>query len=189
MFGHGEKGCNVTVRCASCAQKHKTIDCTTNKIQCANCGESHKATDPTCPTRSEYIEMIQKISTKTDRSPQQNNIKPIDNGNNFPHLNNRRFTPINTQTASPRSSDRANNYNNNVRGNNSQTGFWHNNNNNYNSAQGNPHNNNNLSLFSQEEFMELTMEMISKLSSCKTREQQFGVITQLAFKFVYCNVK
>lgn len=191
MFGHGERGCNVIVRCANCAQKHKTIDCTADKIQRANCGERHKATDLKCSNRSKYIEIMQKISRKNSFSPQQiKGVNPLDNVNTFPALNNRRFSStINQQT----SMINFRHSNHPTSQSNLNTGSWYsniNNNNTFNNARDSAHNNNiSHSLFSEEEFMTLTMEMISKLSSCKTREEQFGVITQLAFKFVYCNVK
>lgn len=195
MFGHGEKGCNVTERCANCAQKHKTVDCKSNKVQCANCGDNHKATDPTCPTRSDYIEMREKLSNKNVRSQQPSHLNYNNNGNNFPQLNNKNCSLPNTQETIPnwRPTNLTNSHNihnNNVAGNNSRRNVTYNNNNNVHNND--VHNNvqtNNTSLFSEEEFMELTMEMISRLSSCTTREQQFGVITQLAIKFVYCNVK
>lgn len=39
-------------------------------------------------------------------------------------------------------------------------------------------------LFSLEELKTLTLELIEKLSSCKTKKEQFNVVTDLAFKFL-----
>lgn len=46
-------------------------------------------------------------------------------------------------------------------------------------------NNNTGNLFSFEEIKNLTFELISSLRNCKSREEQFGVITNLACKFLY----
>lgn len=40
-------------------------------------------------------------------------------------------------------------------------------------------------LFSEEELLQLTTEMVSKLRNCTNKEQQFNAIAQLAIKFVY----
>lgn len=45
-------------------------------------------------------------------------------------------------------------------------------------------NSNNQDLFSFEELKTLTVELITNLSKCKTRSDQFEVITNLAFKFL-----
>lgn len=53
---------------------------------------------------------------------------------------------------------------------------------NYQNINGNNKNNN---LFSFEEMKNLTFELIASFKNCKTREEQFGVVTTLAFKFLY----
>ena len=45
--------------------------------------------------------------------------------------------------------------------------------------------NNNNNLFSFEELKNLTLDLISNLRKCKTREEQFQVVTNLACKFLY----
>lgn len=55
-------------------------------------------------------------------------------------------------------------------------------NNNINREWNQQHNNN---LFSLDEIKSLTMELISKLKNCKSKEDQFEVITSLACKFLY----
>ena len=45
--------------------------------------------------------------------------------------------------------------------------------------------NNNNNLFSFEELKNLTFDLISNLRKCKTREEQFQVVTNLACKFLY----
>lgn len=189
MFGHGERGCNVIERCANCAEKHKTIDCkSATKIQCANCGNNHKSTDADCPARSAYTEMREKLSKKPDRSQRQKNTTVPNDERNFPNINNNQPPLPSTQQSSLWRPTNHSHAHNSATANNS----WRNISNSYNnnSIQNNINNsNNNSPLFSEKEFMELTVEMISRLSSCKTREDQFSAITQLAFKFVYCNVK
>lgn len=63
-----------------------------------------------------------------------------------------------------------------------------NNSNNCSALYQNNNNTNQNDLFSEQEFMDLTMELITKLRVCKNKQEQFGVITQLAFKFVYKSV-
>ena len=50
-------------------------------------------------------------------------------------------------------------------------------------------NNNNTTLFSMEELNSLCTEMITYLSVCKNKIEQFNVIAQLACKFLYSNGK
>lgn len=179
MFGHGEKGCNVAERCAICAEKHKTADCkATNKIKCANCGNDHKATDPLCSNRSEYLKMREQFSNKKTRQPSHTRRNYNINDDYFPNLTNKQNSLPTVPNWKPLNLYSCGDHNNsylqcdvtspikNISNENCQQ-----------------------DLFSEQEFMNLTIEMISKLRACKSREQQFTVITQLAFKFVYCNVK
>lgn len=163
MFGHGEKGCNVIPRCANCADKHITADCKSeNKIQCANCGNRHKSTDLSCPNRSEYLEMRKNLSMRSQHTKKHRSEFSI-NGENFPAIN--RNSPNTTSYVNS---------------------GWRPMDNNYKSVNNIPTiNSNNNTLFTEQELMQLTTEMISKLRNCINKEQQFNAIAQLAIKFVY----
>lgn len=162
MHGHGEKGCHVAILCSNCAGNHLTSECQTpNKIKCANCGKNHKSTDASCPNRIMYLEMKQKLTLKTHHSKRKS-IEFNTNNENFPPLCKSANKPVVV---------------NNWKHVNNSDASSHNQ---FPVAAGS-------TLFSEQEFLQLTSEMISKLGSCTTREQQFNVVAELAFKFVYNN--
>lgn len=190
MFGHGERNCRVKTYCAICAGPHTTSECdNTSVFKCANCNESHKATDITCISRSKYLEM--KANAKRKRVP--NSRAAFSNPTSvltaekqisfasmtdFPSLPQRRqaltATQSNTAYAIPQPS--------NVWANHTQTSSNVANTNEMHAAS-------NSTLFSFEELNSLAMEMITKLSVCKTKVEQFEVITHLATKFLSSNCK
>lgn len=165
MFGHGEKGCSVKPRCANCAEKHNTIDCkAVSKIQCANCGDKHKSTDLSCPNRSSYLELREKLAMKTQRSKKY--VTAFNSHTeNFPALNR----SVQNTTSFVNTNWRPTNNNNNIKAVNNMSNVT----------------NSENTLFTEEELLQLTTEMISKLRNCTNKEQQFNVIAQLAIKFVY----
>lgn len=165
MFGHGEKGCNVKPRCANCAEKHNTIDCkAVNKFQCANCGNKHKSTDLSCPSRSSYLELREKLATKSQR-PKRHVREFNTNTLNFPAINRN----VQNTASSVNTNWRPSHNNNNIKAVNNMP--------NVTNAEN--------TLFTEEELLQLTSEMISKLRNCTNKEQQFNAIAQLAIKFVY----
>lgn len=166
MFGHGERGCNVKPRCASCAGRHRTTECQlTNEIRCANCNNNHKATDTNCPNREAYMQMRQKY-IKNNALPNKRTNWPEykHSAANFP-------TPVFGANL--------------TNGNTNQNNCWFSQNKTFNTTS--LHTGNSTDLLTEDEMMQLTFELVSSLRSCKSRDDQFNVIAKLAFKFLYNN--
>ena len=193
MFGHGESNCHVKTYCSICAGPHKTDECNNTEVyKCANCNEQHKSTDSACAIRKRYLEMREKLSNKASHRIQAqpkitNNAVNISmqklspsyqSLNDFPIMTNRvrerqgqsmkpttwqRTTPV-VNTNPVVDTHLAEAYLNRPT---PSTG----------------------ELFSMDELNTLVMEMITKLSLCKTKLEQFQAIAQLATKFLYSNVK
>lgn len=169
MFGHGEKGCSIKTKCAYCSGRHKTKDCKNkDKVKCANCNNTHTSTDISCPVRASFLDIRENIQRKNNRYPSHGNriyqsrknittnLNTLDN-NNFPQLPNSNARFENNTMAWPRS--QINNKRNTTQTSNE--------------------------LFTVEEISQLTLDIVSKLKSCKTKDEQFYVITQLATKYLY----
>lgn len=166
MYGHGERGCSVKTKCANCAGRHKTNECTNkDKIKCANCNEKHTSNDKTCKVREDFLKLRESIQAKNSRKRySQREQHPSLNQNNSLHVGN--FTRThnaypslpNTQTPGPAIRREWPSYSNAASSSN---------------------------LFSIEEISHLTLEIISNLKPCKSKDEQFQVITQLAVKYLY----
>lgn len=159
MFGHGSNNCNIKTFCAMCAGDHETSKCTSTTVKCANCRGDHKSTDNTCPSRSSYIGLKERYSRPTRQSNPQaraNNAQNVNIQSHYPSTSNSFANVV-----------RANNTTQNITTSNNAT----------------PNNASN-DLFSLEELKTLTFELIENLKNCKTKSDQFNVITNLAFKFL-----
>lgn len=155
MFGHGSSRCKVRTFCVNCAGNHKSNECNSLIIKCANCNGNHRALSPDCPNRENFLEIKKRIQERRPLRRNDGNTK-----NNISSLNkksyNANFPNLLNQTT------------------HSKTPTW--------TA---PRNTNDNDLFSFEELKDLTMELISKLQNCKSRADQFEVVTSLACKFLY----
>lgn len=155
MFGHGSSRCMVKTFCARCAGNHKTTECEATIVKCANCNGPHKAMSPDCPSRETFNQMRLRAQPKSIVQKSQHYNTKTNYNTNFPNTLN--------QGEIPNTSRRDNNL-----------PYSHNFN-----------NNSNNNLFSFEELKNLTFELISNLRKCKSREEQFEVVTNLAYKFLY----
>jgi len=165
MFGHGESNCYVGALCANCSGKHKTADCNvSDRVRCANCHEHHKATDPSCPNRLLYLQIRERVNSRNSHKQNQNVRRYAENITfSSPHqqvagnATARQITVSQTIThASQKPSYSA------VAAASAEK-----------------------QLFSEEEISQLTIDVISKLKVCRSKEEQFHVITQLAIKYLY----
>lgn len=154
MFGHGSSRCQVKTFCANCAGPHKTSECNESFNKCANCNEAHKSNSDVCQSKQNYLQMRERMRTTSRRSG-----RPA-----FSTPNYERSFPNNlNQTRSPTTSSWC------------PQRF----------TQTNPNANNNSSnLFSPEEIKNLTLELITNLRNCRSKADQFEVITNLACKFL-----
>ena len=211
MFGHGEKHCNVKTKCAYCSESHKTSECANagdSSPKCSNCKQSHPSTDQACISRSKYLEMQERTTKKKPPHPPVA-FKPINvasNNNNVINNNQPNFDSMHIFPSLPLT---ANRWKTNPRVNQQQQ-IYHHSQRQQQQQQQVPQQHQQQQqhlpsirvveqplscddasqqndLFSQEELASLTMEMISKLSQCKTKFDQFNVIAQLATKYLYCH--
>lgn len=79
MYGHGARNCFRGAVCPSCAGNHDLSVCTLNKTQsngpvvykCYNCltkkysNFNHRADDPRCPCRKDYLEIRQRLTSRS----------------------------------------------------------------------------------------------------------------------------
>lgn len=189
MFGHGEKWCSVRTKCALCAGKHKTADCkSTGQNKCANCNGNHKSIDVNCPNRQTFLEIRENINIKnSSRAPHQqyrnnNNQTSVRSQQNLNQysigsINNNepfyRQQPQQQQQHAVSNRSSTNNFTNSMFSNNVS----------YSSKL-----RGNNDLFTENEISQLTIEMITQLRECKSKEQQFNVIAQLTIKYLYSNI-
>lgn len=173
MFGHGQNNCNVKPKCALCSGSHLTSECTNPDVtKCTNCGGNHKAYSQTCPKRLEYISLREKLRLKNSDAPrtrtttttkQYEPAAPANDTTNFPQLTTRKQVTANTNKPALASTT---------------TNVWV-----PSPPQLCPTTSNEL--FSPEELIKITTELITKLRLCKTKEEQFQVVTTLAIQYVY----
>lgn len=97
MFGHGSNRCNVKTFCANCAGSHKTSECSVTIVKCANCSGNHKSTSETCPSRSTYLEIRQRLKPTPRRAITRihENVDPVNYNRNFPNVLRQNEVPTN----------------------------------------------------------------------------------------------
>lgn len=172
LWGHGAKNCNLPAACMFCAENHQTNDCkfVVNGVRasgfvakCANCGGKHSANFENCPSLIQYKELQENITRK-------NSVK---NNRNVRHevTKNTKIQPIEnryTEKTRTYATVAANGIN-------------------FSTTNHHQSNESSEKLLSAQEMIKLTREMISIYKQCKTREQQFNAISELAIKYVYGN--
>ncbi|CAD7084516.1 unnamed protein product [Hermetia illucens] len=138
-------------------------------LKCANCKQQHLADEYDCPKRKEYIALKNRISNRSQPNKRQPGADYNLSQANFPQLVSTAVAPHNrsNQFSRPLPS-----YSSVVR-------------NNLNSNRNNANINVQTDLFSPQEIMELTNELIVQLAQCNSRADQFNVIVDLSVKFLY----
>lgn len=196
LYGHGNKNCNLAPRCMFCSGKHETEKCTIQAStssatpptpKCCLCSGDHTSKDKNCPKRMEYISMRIRTSQRQP-PPRTSRAQPyelpgrIDNLKDYPAL--------------PRSNPPRFNH-------------WFNANTNSHHQPHQPHqpppsasrrqpeqsspdpshrpppHTSQSELFSMEELLQLSRDLINTLSRCKTKHDQFQVVTDLTIKYLY----
>lgn len=154
MYGHGSSRCQVKTFCANCAGSHKTSECKETTVKCANCNQAHKSNSDVCLSKQTYIQMRERMRNSARRS-ERPGLSTSNYEGNFPNNLNQSRPP----TASNWHHQRFTQTNTNA---------------NYSSNN----------LFSPEEIKNLTLELITNLRNCRSKADQFEVITNLACKFL-----
>lgn len=171
LYGHGNRNCHLLPRCLLCAGKHNKASCPSAKDInfvpiCSLCGANHNSNNPAWPKRAEYIAMRKTTSQRKMAnivSPsmytQHNQQSSNTNVSTANQLRQQPPQPAPTTSTSlvPPSTSV----------NRSQTTY--------------------ASIVSPQPILPNNEELITNLSSCKTRSEQFLVVSNLAFKFVYPN--
>lgn len=175
LHGHGSKNCTLTPRCSKCAGKHETNSCQipTQELiyKCCLCGDEHSSRDPQCPKRINYIKMKLKQSSRNENihnTPPPNEQFNYENKTTFPALKVHKFKKFSDWITNP---------------NNTNTQQYTNTPPHYTPTSYNM-NETTESLLSTEELLQLTTELIINLKNCRTKLDQFQVITKLAIKYI-----
>lgn len=171
-FGHGSLGCHLKTVCGLCAGEHNSAQCPIKDNKeatkaCANCLGNHPASYIDCPSRAEYLNLKRNLQQRTSRRNyhQIPTRAPEMSSTNFPQMPTRRPQPMNS---TPPGFQRQNNVQ-------QQSSFA-------NVARVGANANN---LFSYSEIMNITNDLLSKLKNCRSKEEQFRVITELTVKYLY----
>lgn len=183
-YGHGNLKCHLKTVCRICGESHKDTDCAhlTSfeegiyvSVKCHNCNGNHASNSLMCPKRAEFIEMRKTISRRSNppRSKKHRN-NPLDHPNlsadQFPPLREpRRF---NSTPAPWAHQDPLTPHNQSAPRNLQQR-----------QRQNSPMPDNEL--FTSGELLQLTHMLIESLRNCRTKIDQFRVVSELAIKFVY----
>lgn len=178
LYGHGNRNCHLAPRCLLCAGQHKKDNCplsteTVFIATCSLCAGDHVSNDLSCPKRIEYIAMRKSSSSR---------LKPqiVEPGNAAQHqqsnMSNTRTILRATPTPNAATSSDTPSTSTVVP---IRPTYAHIASQRPSIAPGNN------DLFTAEELVDLTMALISSLAKCKTKSEQFEVVSKLAFKFVY----
>lgn len=170
-FGHGSTNCGMISRCKYCTVDHGEVVCPlieeTERHKCANCSGNHVANSITCPKRAEYLEMKKRMDQRPNNNVNIHEVKFADT--DFPDRLSRsistpqdRILPaVNHGYASPSYASTSSERNNM-------------NSNNYN----------NLNLYNSNEILIIFRDVVNSLKGCRTKEEQFYKIAELAVKYV-----
>lgn len=172
-YGHGALNCHLKPRCVRCGLEHTSktcplmVDNNNNKIpeaqlKCANCDGNHSAKNVHCPKREEYIKVIKNIRNNNKRTT-SNPTTPTKYFQNAPQLSSAHFPSINSRASKP----------------------WSNENPQVNITKAFDNKSSENELFSTQELLIIVKEMMTKLSSCRTKSDQFHAIAELACTHLY----
>lgn len=166
MFGHGIRTCKLPMKCPACSGSHAIDNCSNLeesgplrqgcKYKCPNCHGEHLATSDECPKLTEYLRIQEQLAVKNNKRPLPRPRQYAPSREDYPKLDPRQSGSIPQPT--------------------SQGSAWANN------STTRPANN--LPLMSNAEIIRLSQELISSLRGCKSREDQFNVIVNMATKFL-----
>lgn len=195
LYGHGIKNCNLPTRCLLCGGPHNKANCTHANDdvddftpKCCLCNGSHQSNSSDCPHRNKYIQMRQTTSgrfKKTPINPGFNNQQHLLDNRSFPNLSLPKQSLQSTWSSTVMTSQPkppAVTQPQRAQSPQPSTSGTHNK---YNPQHSSLNNQLNTELFSIDELITISNTLIMELSKCKTRADQYNVLTKLAFQFVY----
>lgn len=185
--GHGSRNCFMPPRCLWCGKDHHTNDCpeykkaANNSIQnvdastgnrnitligkCCNCGEAHFANDERCKYRADYTKMRRSQANSNRTDVRRNSLAP----ENFNWTISGRRTYPNHTTINNYEPERQISFSEAVK-----QGMQP------NSADTTP----NVELFSFEEIITISRDLIQRLKTCRTKEDQILVLYEVTTKYL-----
>jgi hypothetical protein len=177
-YGHGSSNCWLKPQCVKWGEEQKSSLCVYNikdtkripdeNVKCANCGQLHTANFKNCSKQTEYIkikEIIRENNIKKRKSGFTVNHQHQNYNNQFPSLNNRFLTEVDSQTHIHSSKP-------------SYSSFYKNTSNDVNPSAND--------LFSNSECMNILNEFILKLQKCNSKIDQIRAIAKITFKYLSC---
>lgn len=159
LHGHGERNCHLSIRCPNCGDEHELESCqlSLDTPKCCNCGGTHAASFKLCQSRTDFIKMKQRNSSKKEITKRQSVFQPNYNLD-FPSTFQQKPPKINPL------------YNWSTRSHH-QTPVVQ-------EAQQSE------SLFSPSELMQILTDVMTSLQSCKNKMDQLRLVADIAMKYI-----
>lgn len=169
MYGHGTANCNMKTKCSYCGVDHGQSVCPVKDIEanhiCTNCKGNHSANSPACPARLEYLKIKTIVNQRNNNRINRRNQSFLFGESSFPALPTRQTNNMNMSQHAPAPTSQ-------------QYSTVLNNQDNYNNI------NNNSNLFNSSEIIFIFKDIIQSLKECKSKEDQFTKIAELAVKYI-----
>lgn len=205
-YGHGTKHCQMPERCVYCSKSHDSSKCpdlatayeaaktkaneslmdyeqnqakepdvvNLDAVKCCNCNGNHLASSPDCPEKEKYRKLQQNLALRNQKRSNQRN-RQFSNAD-FPLIRNNSATLSHRQGPDRITPSKNGPLFSQVL----QAPMI-----NPTYTTNGPGNVDSEQLFSLQEINSLLNEMLTDLSRCRSKAEQFQVITNLALKYVY----
>lgn len=180
MYGHGMRNCHLPKKCSKCSSsEHSLESCVVpeDNLCCANCNGKHESNSVDCEARTKFISMRQKLSTKRNipSKPQKGFSRSRDVDKEFPTIPKFNYNPmINPWSFNNRSAPamspitkQADLIQSAVESGSTVKSYR------------------DAVLFTAEEIILITKEVFAGLAQCHSKEDQLGVIFNVAVKHIY----
>lgn len=200
LYGHGSRNCHLPPRCLLCAGKHQKSDCPLAQSdsfipKCCLCDGDHTSNAVHCPNRQSYIEMRAATSRRSSKFQRHTNntnqptlplhSQPFSNQSiknqsetwsslfqNKPSTSTSSAPPPNTMPKSDPPPPLLRLHRQPA----AQTQI----------ISSSSHNSKPTNeLFSMDELLEISNTLILELAQCRTKIEQFQVLSKLSIRFVY----
>lgn len=174
LYGHGAKNCNLPPRCSKCGKAHQSTLCqhlndTNFQMLCCLCGQNHSSKDYSCPKRNDYISMRINTSSKINKTISRPQVRNFSQPPTY--IPQTTSTPVTSNIKY--SSWFMNKPNSDINTTLNGTSL----------STINQENHQTEVLFTPNELLNLTQELILALRSCKTKLDQFAAVAKIALKF------
>lgn len=179
-FGHGTRNCHLQPICVKCAGGHKSKECPLDnerdengkipdrRLFCHHCTHHHTANYNKCVKRLEFIARQKTFGKNKTNQQRPNQFVPAPElaSSRFPAIQrnlNSNLPPWQSQNLHPQFNSTQSNFNTSFHQSSTK---------------------NSQDLFTPEQCFSIFTEFISKLSTCKSRQDQLMVIGEITFKYM-----